>query len=114
MKVFSRAFAAIFTTIPCFSLILLLSAFTPVADTIAADENQDITTLYHKFTTEEFPTLHEAIQSVLFKTALKHSIESPSNTKIDVYKDWHERASSIRNIKRRMQLCDLLPLKLVY
>ena len=55
MKVFSRAFAAIFTTTPCFSLILLLSAFTPVADTVVADENEDITTLYHKFTSEEFP-----------------------------------------------------------
>lgn len=40
MKVFSRAFAAIFIATP--SLILLLSAFT-----VMADENEDIATLYH-------------------------------------------------------------------
>ncbi|UYM15278.1 hypothetical protein [Endozoicomonas euniceicola] len=69
-----------------------------MADTVAADENLDIAMLYHKFTTEEFPALDEAIQSVLLKTPLEHSVQALNKVTTDVYKDWHMNASSVRNI----------------
>ena len=92
MKVFSRAFAAIFIATP--SLILLLSAFTVMAD---ENEGEDIATLYHKLITVEFPDLDKAIQSVLSDTSLEQSNRQLNKVTIDVYKDWHGRFPSIKN-----------------
>ncbi|MCW7553884.1 hypothetical protein NX722_14875 [Endozoicomonas gorgoniicola] len=92
MKVFSRAFAAIFIAIP--SLILLLSALTVVAD---ENGNEDIATLYHRLITEEFPDLDKAIQSVLSDTSLGQSNQQLNQVTIDVYKNWHGRFPNIKN-----------------
>ncbi|MET4695145.1 hypothetical protein [Endozoicomonas lisbonensis] len=94
MKVFSRAFAAIFTTTSSLSLILLLSAFTVVAN---ENEDEDIATLYHRLITVEFPALDKAIQSVLSDTPLEQSVRHLNKVTIDVYKDWHGRFPSIQN-----------------
>ena len=94
MKVFSRAFAAIFIATP--SLILFLSAFTVMADG-NGNGNEDITTLYHRLITEEFPDLDKAIQSVLSDTQLGQSNQQLNQMTIDVYKNWHGRFPNIKN-----------------